>query len=758
MQAACGRSTVTAVRRPGRLALAPIGALLATLCLAPLHVGASSAPLRPGAVEEIAAPGMALVTPADGRLRGPQFAADVLGVAWPSNATPVTPAHLVPSAGSRLVVFTLRLTESSSGPIVDATAPPVTADLSYGPGAAAVPLKAIVDEIDQSLGTSGTGTATFVAAVPEHEHRVELTLSQAGFSQSLSLWTLRRVAPSPAVLYRDPSATTIPAATSPSGHLLLSDAATHFSQPALVTTSVAELTDFAPDGSGTTAPGPGKAFLVVQLEADASRGNLGFYLYATSPLPGDRLVLHVPGQRPVTATSSTALNPPASSLDDGLIDATYAFVVPADLTTANLVITPGSTPGEQYEDFHTPGPSSFDVAKGATLTFAFPPPAVIARQATLRWPSVTATPPAPATSHPSPARQPSSPGGLPWPVIVALVLAVGALAVGGLGALARRARRRPSPREVPTADPATTPPGAQPEPAATTEDRGLEPDAEREAPGDPPVRPSTAPTTVGELRPTRLERDGPVVHVLGPVEVTGWKERPSRRVVTELACFLALHDERPQRAETVLSALWPVDADAKEATRQTLQSYVSLLRRALGPEHVPDASATDGYRLEDVDTDWAAFSRLVDEARHEAGASAIERRAAALALVRGVPFAGVDERRFSWVFTEHLATTMTGAIVACAEQLARDLLSVGDHAGAEAAARAGLRASPHEEPLWQLLLDAAHAGPAHARLLAGLQDAERTLGRARGLELRRQYLSGNGAADHRTGSTSLDAR
>jgi len=45
---------------------------------------------------------MALVTPADGRLRGPEFTASVTGVAWPGSAVPVTPADLTPAPGDRL--------------------------------------------------------------------------------------------------------------------------------------------------------------------------------------------------------------------------------------------------------------------------------------------------------------------------------------------------------------------------------------------------------------------------------------------------------------------------------------------------------------------------------------------------------------------------------------------------------------------------------------------------------------------------------
>ena len=48
-----------------------------------------------------------------------------------------------------------------------------------------------------------TGTDSFVASVPARSHAVDLVLTEAGFTQSLDLWTLERVPLSPTVLYRD---------------------------------------------------------------------------------------------------------------------------------------------------------------------------------------------------------------------------------------------------------------------------------------------------------------------------------------------------------------------------------------------------------------------------------------------------------------------------------------------------------------------------------------------------------------------------
>ncbi|MDA8034806.1 MAG: hypothetical protein M0T71_11665 [Actinomycetota bacterium] len=737
----------------------------ALVLVAPAPPAAASPTVLPaGQVREITAPGMALVTPADGRLRGPAFTASVTGVAWPGSAAPVTPADLVPAPGDRLVVFALQVTEPTT--VVSGTSggAPLSADLTFGPSAASVPLGAITAAIESIYagGPTATGTETLVASVPVHEHAVDLVLSQAGFSQTFSLWHLTRVPPAPTVLYRDPSSSTVASATLPSGHLLLSDAATHFHQPALVTTDSAVLSYFAPGSGGQTAPNPKEAELVVQLEADASQGPLGFYLWATSSLAGDRLVLHVPGHAPVTGATSPMLNTSTGQNDDGLLDATYSFVVPADVTTATLDITPGTTPGEQYEDFHTPGPSSFDVAKGTSLVLRFPAPPEVATQPPVHWPSAASLASyAASPGHFSGKAVPAG-GGLPWPLVAALVLVAVSLVVAGWRsrrgrALVERWRRRLSAAAPADTDPVTDAVTDAASDVATATDAGTPPSAAPEASADEPPPAGPAPTgvegggtmaLVGDLRPVSPGGDGPRVHVLGSVELTGWRQRPQRRIVEELLCYLTLHPERPQGPEDLLSALWPLgsdDTEAKEATRATLRTYVSMLRRSVGAEHVPDASATDGYRVLEVGSDWADFEGLVAEARQAGEEEAIALRAKALRLVRGRPFAGVDTKRYAWAFSEGLAATMTAAVVRCAEHLGRSLLEAGDPQGAEAAAWAGLRVSTHEELLWELLLDAAAAGPTRGRLLHALQDAERSLGRARGLELRRRYLRDEGS-------------
>ena len=95
-----------------------------------------------------------------------------------------------------------------------------------------------------------------------------------------------------------------------------------------------------------------------------------------------------------------------------------------------------------------------------------------------------------------------------------------------------------------------------------------------------------------------------VVKVLGTVEVEGWRVPPKRKIVSELACYLALHAGRPVSGEELRAALWP-DVDS-EASAKSLRNYMSELRRALGSEHVPLAQGT-GYAVAvTVVSDWAS--------------------------------------------------------------------------------------------------------------------------------------------------------
>jgi DNA-binding SARP family transcriptional activator len=213
------------------------------------------------------------------------------------------------------------------------------------------------------------------------------------------------------------------------------------------------------------------------------------------------------------------------------------------------------------------------------------------------------------------------------------------------------------------------------------------------------------------------------VNVLGQIEVFPWRVPPHRKVIVELACYLALHPGRPLSGEELRVALWP-DADGTaEASAKSLRNYVSELRRALGAEFVPSARGS-GYAVSaDVQTDWDQLKLAVEKAKPQ-DADEAELLREALSLVRGRPFAGVD---WGWTFAESLVSEMEVTIGQVAQRLAALSMETKDFSTAGFAARQGLLANPFDLALWEVALRAA-AGRGSDEMLRTWRDAQATLG------------------------------
>jgi hypothetical protein len=189
------------------------------------------------------------------------------------------------------------------------------------------------------------------------------------------------------------------------------------------------------------------------------------------------------------------------------------------------------------------------------------------------------------------------------------------------------------------------------------------------------------------------------VKVLGPVEVVGWLSRPDRPVITELACYLALHRERPVSGESIRAALRP--GSEGEHSAKTLRSYLSLLRKALGPDLMPSGTGA-GYQLSpDVQCDWQRFRALTSMG--EDSESLFE----ALALIRGQPFQAVPSGTFAWVFTEFLISDMEFAIAEVAGRAADGAVEAGELEHAVWALRQGLNGAGSDIGLWRRYLEAS---------------------------------------------------
>jgi hypothetical protein len=198
------------------------------------------------------------------------------------------------------------------------------------------------------------------------------------------------------------------------------------------------------------------------------------------------------------------------------------------------------------------------------------------------------------------------------------------------------------------------------------------------------------------------------VRILGPVEVVGWRVIPDRPILTALACYLALHRNRPISSDGLRAALRPDEAD-KEQSAKTMRTYVSLLRKSLGPDVLPNATSA-GYQMGAfVATDLDRFRQLSDMPD-------LESKLEALKLIRGRPFEGVAADSYGWVFTEFWISDIEVAVVAQAKEAARLCREARRSDDALFALRQGLLAVRSDFTLWDMYLAfASEAGEAALR-------------------------------------------
>jgi hypothetical protein len=381
-------------------------------------------------------------TPADGRLRGEDFAATVTGVAWPDTVG-IGSSDQMALAGHRLVVFTLDLSEDSLNISPAGNDPSVEAALVVGETSMPVPLTAINTAIGQGNGTWTSGTGEFAAAVPNHAHAVDLVLSQGSFSQTFNLWTLARVPPAPAVLYRDPQRPTLADTTAENTTLSLSNPSDSFTGPALVSLGSVTLGYFPPSGSQSSLSSPDQAVLSVVLNAqypnNGQVSGIEQYLGAQMPVPASLLTFTPAASAPVAATLSDAGDTSGQGdNDDGLFDGVYSFVVPATLTSGTLTIAAGAFSGTEFN--FTNASATVDITAPQTLAVSFPAIAKATAQPKPPWYGAPLPPTASAgTKSLAPVTSTGS-GGFPiWLAVVLLVLVA-----GGVVLIQRRRRAIPA--------------------------------------------------------------------------------------------------------------------------------------------------------------------------------------------------------------------------------------------------------------------------------------------------------------------------
>jgi hypothetical protein len=219
----------------------------------------------------------------------------------------------------------------------------------------------------------------------------------------------------------------------------------------------------------------------------------------------------------------------------------------------------------------------------------------------------------------------------------------------------------------------------------------------------PPL--AVVPVEVPELPPWEL-----LVRVLGPVDVVdrnGVTVAFERSKALELVVWLTLHREHPSRVGA-RTALW--DTDVRDATFANVVSDArrSLARGVTAPNGAEWIGRSQGERLpvhELVRTDADLLAAHLARARARDDEGAFAELLAALALVRGMPFAGAP---YLWPDGEGTTSNLVLLVTTVAATLAARCLEHDDVDGVFSATATGLRVLPGHEELVCLRME-AHA-------------------------------------------------
>jgi DNA-binding SARP family transcriptional activator len=203
----------------------------------------------------------------------------------------------------------------------------------------------------------------------------------------------------------------------------------------------------------------------------------------------------------------------------------------------------------------------------------------------------------------------------------------------------------------------------------------------------------------------------------GPVPLGGPKQR------TVLA-HLVLNVGRVVPTEQLIDALW--GEDPPEAARNTLQSYVSNLRKAVGGDVL--GRRPPGYVLsvDAAQVDTARFEALVRDARRSAAtdpAGSLALLDEALALWRGPALADVADQP-SLVGE---AARLDELHLAALEERIEALLTLGDHARAIGELERLVAQHPLREHLWGNLMLALYRDGRQSEALDTFRRARETL-------------------------------
>ncbi len=656
--------------------------------------------------------------PADGRLRADGFVATVEGV-----ATGTATAGLRAVTGQRLWAWGVSV----------AAGPPA---LGGNPVTVAMTVTAATVTVPVSLPSpaASSGTLWFVASLPAAAPDVSITLAADESSAVFSLSKMARADPQPTASYRDQTSwqTTVTDNQTVTLPVSYADAngSPYPADPEPISYTGATLAYWAPDTPGHTATAVERAWLVVHLSTTQNDDDHAVYANDVT-LPASALNLTVPGQPaitvtdfpgpPISPTSSASIYPDIFGAD------TYAFDVPADLTTATLTVTPGAFAADSSSTLGTA-----TVTGTATFNLALPPP-------------TPTTPPTGASTQPGqlssalipPVQRVGSGGATAArsgghgsssldPLLVVIGLAVVALAAGAV--IARR-RLKPTPTVAasvtmpvfetsgpgaawpsaaaawpPTAATPPAPPGpvdAPPPSAPAGQAETTSPPPSHQPATPPDWATGSGPATLVLPDPAPPVLGDPSLRALGSIRLAGWGDLPARGSLNDLAVFLAAHSAGPLLSDTIRARL--AGDGGSELSEKTLHTYIYRLRRQLGDARLE--STRDGYQLHGVAYDLAVFATLCAQATDQTDLDAIVSYSSALALVTGTPYdTAID---YPWLRDEGLVATAEDTIADAGRRLDERATPLGCHERVLWGYHQALLASPIDQTLAARALTAA---------------------------------------------------
>ena len=228
----------------------------------------------------------------------------------------------------------------------------------------------------------------------------------------------------------------------------------------------------------------------------------------------------------------------------------------------------------------------------------------------------------------------------------------------------------------------------------------------------------------------------PVVRLFGPVTavVDGREVALGGARQRAVLAWLALQVGRPVSVDGIVAAVWGDDPPPTVAN--TLQVYVSALRRALRGSGLEIARTGSSYRLaaglDDVDA--ARLERLASEGRAALRGGEPERAVArlreGLSWWRAEPFAGLADRPFAAAAAAELHRVRLGAGL----DLGAALCALGRADEAVAEARRLQADHPYDEACWELTISALYHAGRQADALAAYREAAQVLADDLGLD------------------------